>query len=65
MFEDLFNPFSDSTVYFLMGAIGTLLFFIKMLMMVLGADGGGDFDMDGDIGDHGVGFGIFSMVSIL
>jgi hypothetical protein len=65
MFEDIFTPFSDSTVYFLMGAIGTLLFFIKMLLMVMGVDGGMDFDIDADVGGHGAGLGIFSLVSIL
>ena len=68
--EGLFTTFSDSTVYFVMAAVGTLLFLIRLgLMLIVGIDDGGDFDLDvdadGDIEGHGGGFTLFSMLSIL
>jgi len=36
MIDELFSEFSDSTVYFVMGALGTGLFTIKMLLMLIG-----------------------------
>ena len=61
-------PTPDSVVYFFMGATGTLLFVVRLAMMLLfGGDDAGDFDMDadGDIVAHGGGFTLFSMLSIL
>ena len=63
MIEPLFENFSDATVYFLMGATGSVLFLIKLVLMSIGMDGGSDFDMDMDV-DHGS-FGLFSMLSII
>ena len=69
--DDLFTTFSDKTIYFSMAVVGTLLFSLRIVMMLFfGMDGGGDFDVDvdmdaggfdGHIGD----FSLFSMVSIL
>ncbi|MAE64292.1 MAG: hypothetical protein CMJ18_08450 [Phycisphaeraceae bacterium] len=68
--DEIFERFSDITVYFVMGAIGSALFLIRLVMMfVFGVDDGGDFDLgvdaDGDVDVHDGGFGIFSMLSIL
>lgn len=69
MFDEIFSEFSDSTVYFVMGSIGTALFLIKALLMLIGGDGDGDFDLDvdgdGGIEVHGGGFTLFSLLSIL
>lgn len=68
--EDIFSTFSDTTVYFSMAAVGTILFGLRMLLMlVFGLDDGGDFDVDvdadgGGIDAHGGDFSLFSMVSI-
>ena len=68
--DDLFSTFSDATLYFSMAAIGTLLFSIRILMMLFfGFDDGGDFDVDADLDGgfegHFGDFSLFSMVSIL
>lgn len=69
LFDQLFSTYSDSTVYFLMGATGSLLFLIRLgTMLIFGGDGGDtDLDVDGDGGveAHGGSFTLFSMLSIL
>jgi hypothetical protein len=66
-----FEKFSDATVYFSMASLGSVLFALKMIAMMLGGDieGGGDFDLDADadggLDDHGTGFSLFSLLSIL
>ena len=69
MFEEALSKFSDVTVYFFMGAIGTVIFIIKMvLLLVVGVDDGGDFDVDaadGDLEAHGSDFSLFSLLSII
>ena len=67
MFNDLFSTVTDSTIYFLLGAIGTSLFLIRLLaMMVFGGGHDADFDVDHDVGaDHGSGLNLFSSLSIL
>ena len=67
MFDEIFSEFSDSTVYFVMGAIGTALFLVKVLLMFIGGDADTDFDIDvdGGIEVHGGGFSLFSLLSIL
>lgn len=62
MIESLFQNFSDATVYFMLGATGSLLFLIRLLTMSIGMDSGSDFDTD--IDGHGS-FGLFSMLSII
>lgn len=65
MFEEIFSQFSDSTVYFVMGALGTLVFSIKaLLLIVFGMDDGGDFDLDAGAGASD-GLHIFSLLSIV
>lgn len=71
--QDLFTPFTDATFYFVMAAVGTVFFSIRLaLMLFVGIDDGGDFDVDADadaggggIEGHGVDFSLFSMISIL
>lgn len=69
--QDLFTTFSDKTFYFSMAATGTILFSIRLaLMMFFGLDGSADFDTDidadgGGVEAHGGDFSLFSMVSIL
>ena len=69
MFSEIFSSFSDSTIYFIMGVSGTVIFLIKItLMLLLGMDHGGDFDVaHGDTGTHahGSGFSFFSLISII
>ena len=67
---DLFSSFSDATVYMVMGAVGSLLFAIKLVLtLVMGMNGDADFgvetDVDGDLEAHGTGFSLFSLLSIL
>ena len=69
--DDIFAVFSDKTIYFSMAAVGTLLFTLRLVLMLIGGmDAGGDFDtgIDADAGGadlHGGDFSLFSMVSIL
>jgi hypothetical protein len=68
--EALFAQFSDATVYFVMAAVGSLLFLIRLLFMLVGLDHGGDFDTHVDVDGggfeaHGGDFSLFSMLSIL
>lgn len=63
--DELFAEFSDATLYFIIGCLGTLLMVIRivlMLMFGMDADVDVDADMDADGGD---GFGILSIFSIL
>lgn len=52
-----------------MGALGTLLFAIRLVLMLIGGLDGGDFDVgadaDGGLEAHGGGFSLFSMFSIV
>jgi len=69
--DDIFSTFSDATLYFSMAVIGTLLFSIRIIMMMFfGLDDGGDFDVDVDMDGGGFDghmgdFSLFSMVSVL
>lgn len=63
MIESLFQNFSDATVYFIIGATGTVLFLLRLATMMIGMDADSDFDMDA--GDHGGAFGLLSMLSIV
>lgn len=69
--DTIFETFSDKTIYFSMAAIGTVLFGIRLLLMlVFGLDDGGDFEVDvdvdgGGIEAHGGDFSLFSSISIL
>lgn len=66
------DKFTDASVYFAMGLVSTIVFLIRMVMMMfIGVDSdydvaGGDFD--GDVGGHHVdstgSFQVFSMLSI-
>lgn len=69
-FEDLFSTFTDATFYFVLAAVGTALFTIRLaLMLFTGFDGSSDFDhdmgTDGGLEAHGGDFSLFSMISIL
>ncbi len=66
--EDLFSTFSDATFYFMMAAVGSLLFSVRLgLMLFGGADGISDHDLHADAGleGHGGDFSLFSMISVL
>jgi len=64
-FDTIFSTFSDSTVYFMLASVGTVLFLLRMGLMLFA--GVGDFDVDADVdADVGdAGFGLFSLLSIL
>ena len=52
--DDIFSTFSDATLYFSMAVVGTLLFSIRIIMMLFfGLDDGGDFDVDVDMDTGG------------
>src|SRR5687767_11217290 len=59
----------DTTVYLIMGSAGTLLFVVKMAIMLIAGGDGGDFDVGGGDGGgdmaHGDGFGLFSTLSVI
>ncbi|MDH3584629.1 MAG: hypothetical protein OER86_10480 [Phycisphaerae bacterium] len=71
-FADLVNfagP-TDATVYFFMGAMGTLLFFLRLAAAMIGGvdadfDADMDVDVDGGLEAHGTGFSLISLFSIL
>ncbi|MHC5009778.1 MAG: hypothetical protein ACYTG6_02380 [Planctomycetota bacterium] len=70
LFDEIFDTFSDSTVYFVMAGVGTVLFTLRLiLMLAFGLDHDADFDVDvdadGGIAAHGGEFSFFSMLSIL
>lgn len=54
---------ADAVTYFIMAAIGTVLFVIRLVMSLFGGDGG-DFDTDFDI-DTDSSFTLFSLLSVL
>lgn len=65
-----FDKFSDVSVYSVMALTATLLFVIKLALMLLSGDDGGDFDLDVDGADVGhadsdAAFSAFSLLSIL
>ena len=71
-FSDLFSTFTDATVYFYMGAVGSILFLIRMGLLVFSGvdsdvefDADIDVDVDGGIHAHGGDFTLFSMLSIV
>ncbi len=64
--ESFFSEFTDSTVYFTMAAIGTILFLLRILLMSIGGDGGLDVDFDATDGlESHDGASFFSLLSIL
>ncbi len=65
--DQFFSEFTDSSVYFVMAAIGTLLFLLRVLLLMLGTGHDGDFDLDHSDGveGHGGEFSFFSLLSIL
>ena len=63
-----FGNLSDVTFYFLMAAIGTLLFLLRLVLTIFaGVDGDVDFDGDieGGLEAHGADFSLFSLLSIV
>lgn len=68
--DDKVDQTVDATVYLVMALSATILFMIKIALMLLGGDHG-DFDADGDVGDfHHIGdsdaaFSAFSLLSVL
>jgi hypothetical protein len=67
-YDHLFETFSDATVYFVMAGVGTVLFLLRLVLMLIGLDGDHDFDSDmaeSGVLAHGGEFSLFSMLSIL
>ena len=71
MLDQAFSSFTDITVYFVLAMVGTGLFAIRVvLMLVFGGHSGGDFDLHvdagGDVAGHEAGgFSLFSMLSMM
>lgn len=75
MFREAVSTFGDATIYLFMAGISTLLFVIRLIMAMFGADSGGhdgDFDLSisGDMdvddgGHHADSTGAFKLFSIL
>ena len=65
--EEFFSEFTDSSVYFAMAAVGSILFLVRILLLAIGADHDTDFDLDHADGveGHGGEFSFFSLLSIL
>ena len=65
--NEFFQEITDSSVYFLLAVIGTGLFALRMLLMLIGGDGGVDFDTDAVDGldAHDTGLPFLSLLSIL
>mgnify|MGYP002638765527 CR=1 FL=1 len=65
--DEFFTEFTDASVYFTMASVGSLLFGIRILLMMIGGDHGVDFDSDGgdSLDGHGGGFSLFSLLSTL
>ena len=55
----------DAAVYAGMALLGTALFFIRMLLMFFAGFDGGDIDFDVEDIEHGTGFSLFSLQSII
>lgn len=54
----------DAIVYFIMAAAGTILFVLRLVVALFGG-GGGDFDVEGDIGVSDGSFTLFSLLSVM
>ncbi len=55
-FWDAIHYSSDTTLYFIMGSVATLLFLARLVMALFGGDGdSGDFDSPGSPGSAGAG----------
>ena len=56
---------ADAATYFLMAAVGTLLFVIRLIFSLFGGDAdGGDFDAEADVGTD-ASFALFSLLSVM
>lgn len=62
-FSELVRLGGDAVTYFVMAAVGTLLFLIRLVFALFGGDGG-DFDVDADVGTD-ASFTLFSLLSVL
>jgi hypothetical protein len=54
----------DAVTYFIMAMVGTLLFVLRLVAGLFGG-GGGDFDMDADLGATDASFTMFSLLSVM
>lgn len=56
---------ADAVTYFIMAAVGTILFVLRLVMALFGGDGG-DFDADGSMdGGTDASFTLFSLLSVM
>jgi hypothetical protein len=62
-FSELAKLGGDAVTYFVMAAVGTILFILRLVVGLFGGDGG-DFDMDVDAGTD-ASFSLFSLLSVL
>jgi hypothetical protein len=53
----------DVVTYFILAAVGTLLFLIRLVLALFGSDGS-DFDVDADVGTD-ASFTLFSLLSVM
>ena len=63
-----FGNLTDVTFYFLMAALGSLLFLLRLVLTLIGgvdADVDFDGDIDGGLEAHGADFSLFSLLSVV
>jgi hypothetical protein len=63
--QEFYAEFTDLSVYFTLAAVGSLLFLVRIVLLMLGGSDGGDLDHDGGTDGHGGEFSFFSLLSIL
>ena len=62
---ELLQQGADAVTYFIMAAMGTILFVLRLVMALFGGDGG-DFDGDMDVdGGTDASFTLFSLLSVM
>jgi len=62
-FSELSKLGGDAVTYFIMAAVGTILFLLRLVVGLFGGDSG-DFDADADVGTD-ASFTLFSLLSVM